>query len=154
MNITIDPTIKSNNVCEKIAGTRSAFARKVLDRYNDGLSIKQLMDEFGVSDVTIYRSLNQAELETGIKRQKRSHGRSMTTHQIKLAASMLERGWSAKYTAKKVGVTGKAILDRIKNGSLPPSQWSSFNAQHKERVIRELEERINRMERMAKNGFF
>lgn len=120
MNITIDPTIKSNNVCEKIAGTRSAFARKVLDRYNDGLSIKQLMDEFGVSDVTIYRSLNQAESETGIKRQKRSHGRSMTTHQIKLAVSMLERGWSAKYTAKKVGVTGKAILDRIKNGLLPP----------------------------------
>lgn len=154
MNITIDPTIKSNNICEKIAGTRSAFARKVLDRYNDGLSIKQLMDEFVVSDVTIYRLLNQAESETGINRQKRSRGRSMTTHQIKLAVSMLERGWSAKYTAKKVGVTGKAILDRIKNGSLPPSQWSSFNAQHKERVIRELEERINRMKRMAKNGFF
>lgn len=154
MTFQIDPTVRSNNVCEKIAGTRSAFARQVLERYNDGLSIKQLMDEFGVSDVTIYRSLNQAELETGIKRQKRSHGRCMTTHQIKLAASMLEKGWSAKYTAKKVGVTGKAILDRIKNGSPPPSQWSSFNAQHKERLIRELEERINRMERMAKNGFF
>lgn len=154
MTLQIDPAVCSNNICEKVMGARSAFAKQVLERYNDGLSIKQLMDEFGVSDITIYRLLNQAESETGIKRQKRSRGRSMTTHQIKLAVSMLERGWSAKYTAKKVGVTGKTILDRIKNGSLPPSQWSSFNAQHKERVIRELEERINRMERMAKNGFF
>lgn len=153
MTFQIDPAVRSNNICEKVMGARSAFAKQVLERYNDGLSIKQLMDEFGVSDVTIYRLLNQAESETGIKRQKLSHGRSMTTHQIKLAASMLERGWSAKYTAKKVGVTGKTILDR-KNGSPPPSQWSSFNVQHKERVIRELEERINRMERMAKNGFF
>jgi transposase-like protein len=154
MTFQIDPTIKSNNVCEKVAGIRSAFSRKVLERYNDGLSIKQLAEEFGVCNATIYESLNHAEEETGTKRQARPSGRRMTQDQLNMVASLLDKGWSVRRTAQKVGVYDNAIISRIKSGTLPASQHGSPVFQHKEQIILDLEQRINRMRRMAKHGIY
>lgn len=155
MNFQIDPTVKSNNICEKIVGARSVFARMVLDRYNDGLSIKQLSEEFGVHECTIYELLNKAEKETGIKRQERANTkRRMSQDQLEMAAYLLNHGWSITQTAKKVGVNYAAIQNRTKTGSLPQSRNSSTIFKSKELAIKKLEERISRMKRMAKNGLF
>lgn len=154
MTFKIDPAVRSNNVCEKVMGARSAFVRHVLKRHHDGLSIKQLAEEFGVSEATIYASLNRAETTFGIQRQERPSSKRMTQDQVDMAASLLTQGWSIKWTAQKVGVYDNAIVCRIKNGTLPPSKHASPVHQHKETVIRELEERINRMERMATNGIY
>lgn len=154
MTFKIDPAVRSNNICEKVMGARSAFAKQVLERYNDGLSIKQLAEEFGVSEATVYTSLNRAETTFGIQRQERPSNKRMTQDQVDMAASLLNQGWSVKWTAQKVGVYDNAIIGRIKNGTLPPSKHASPVFQHKEAVIRELEERITRMERMATHGIY
>ena len=154
MTFKIDPTVKSNNVCEKVMGARSAFMRQILKRHHDGLSIKQLAEEFGVSEATVYASLNRAEKTFGIQRQERPSSKRMTQDQIDLAASLLNKGWSIKWTAQKVGVYDNAIIGRIKSGTLPPSCHASPVHQHKETVIRDLEERITRMKRMASHGIY
>ena len=154
MTFQIDPTVKSNNVCEKVAGARSAFVCKVLERHNDGLSIKQLAEEFGVSEATVYVSLNRAEKETGTKRQARPSGRRMTQDQLNMAASLLDKGWYIRRTAQKVGVYDNAIISRIKSGTLPASKHGSPVFQHKEQIILDLEQRISRMKRMAKHGIY
>lgn len=154
MTFQIDSTVKSNNVCEKVAGIRSAFSRKVLERYNDGLSIRQLSEEFGVCNATVYESLNRAEEETGTKRQARPSGRRMTQDQLNMVASLLDKGWSVRRTAQKVGVYDNAIISRIKSGTLPASKHKSPVFQHKEQIIIDLEDRINRMKRMAKHGIY
>lgn len=155
MNFQIDPTVKSNNICEKIVGARSVFARMVLDRYNDGLSIKQLSEEFGVHECTIYELLNKAEKETGIKRQERANTkRRMSQDQLEMAAYLLNHGWSITQTAKKVGVYYSAIYSRTRTGSLPPSSNCSSIFKSKELTIKKLEERITRMERMATYGIY
>nr|DAU66273.1 MAG TPA: transposase [Caudoviricetes sp.] len=155
MNFQIDPTVKTNNICGKIKDARSFFVRMVLKRYNEGLSIKQLSEEFGVCEGTIYVSLNQAEKETGIKRQERANTKvRMNQDQLDMAAYLLNHGWSIQQTAKKVGVNYAAIQNRTKTGSLPQSRNSSTIFKSKELAIKKLEERISRMERMAKNGLF
>lgn len=154
MTFQIDPTVRSNNVCEKVMGARSAFVRQVLKRHHDGLSIKQLAEEFGVSEATVYTSLNRAETTFGIQRQERPSSKKMTQDQVDMAASLLNQGWSIKRTAQKVGVNFGAIQYRVQVGSLPSSHHASPVYQHKEVVIRELEERIIRMERMATNGIY
>jgi len=154
MTLQIDPTVRSNNVCEKVMGARSAFVLQVLKRHHDGLSIKQLAEEFGVSEATVYTSLNRAETTFCIQRQERPSSKRMTQDQVDMAASLLNQGWSVKRTAQKVGVYDNAIIGRIKNGTLPPSKHASPVFQHKEAVIRELEERITRMERMATHGIY
>ena len=154
MTFQIDPAVRSNNICEKVMGARSAFVRQVLKRHHDGLSIKQLAEEFGVSEATVYTSLNRAETTFGIQRQERPSSKRMTQDQVDMAASLLNQGWSVKRTAQKVGVYDNAIIGRIKNGTLPPSKHASPVFQHKEAVIRELEERITRMERMATHGIY
>lgn len=154
MTIKIDPAVRSNNVCEKVMGARSAFVWQVLKRHHDGLSIKQLAEEFGVSVDTIYKALNRAEAETGIKRQERPSSKKMTQDQVDMAASLLNQGWSINRTAQKVGVNFGAIQYRVQVGSLPSSHHASPVHQHKEVVIRELEERIMRMKRMATYGIY
>lgn len=154
MTFQIDPAVRSNNICEKVMGARSAFVRQVLKRHHDGLSIKQLAEEFGVSEATIYASLNRAETTFGIQRQDRPSSKRMTQDQVDMAALLLTQGWSVKRTAQKVSVYSNAIIGRIKNGTLPQSKHASPVFQHKEAVIRELEERINRMERMATYGIY
>nr|DAM95588.1 MAG TPA: transposase [Caudoviricetes sp.] len=154
MNITIDSNVKSNNICEKVTGVRSAFVRRVLDRHNDGLSIKQLAEEFGMSEATVYVSLNRAEEETGTKRQARPSGKRMTQDQLDMIVDLMGKGWSIRRTAQKVGVYDNAIISRIKSGTLLASQHQSPVFQHKEQLISALEERINRMERMAKHGIY
>lgn len=155
MNITIDPTIKSNNVCEKIVGARSVFARMILERYNEGLSVKQLIEEFGVNKTTIFVLLKKAEEETGIKRQQRTDTKKrMSQEQLETAAYLLNHGWSMAQTAKKIGVYYRAIQSRIQTGSLPPSRNFSTIFKGKKLMIKKLEERINRMERMATHGIY
>lgn len=154
MTIKIDPTIRSNNVCEKIVGARSAFVQQVLKRHHDGLQIKQLAEEFGVGIRTVNKLLNAAETILGIKRQERATSNRMTQHQLDLASSLLENGCSVSSVARKLGVSEAAIRYRVKTGSFRELKHVSNIAKNREAVIRALENRINRMERMAKNGIF
>lgn len=70
MNITIDPTIKSNNVCEKIESARLEIALQILGQRKQGRTLKQVASEFGVSLGTIGNLVRFAEQKQESKSRK------------------------------------------------------------------------------------
>ena len=154
MTFQIDPTIKSNNICEKIERARLEIALQILDERTRGRTLKQVASEFGVSITTIGNLVRFAEQKTGIKKPESKHRKRMSDDQKTLAASLLEKGVSMRSAAEKVGVAFCTIQRLVTKGKLPPSVHSAPAVEFAERKISELEERINRMERMATYGIY
>ena len=154
MNITIDPTIKSNNVCEKIESARLEIALQILGQRKQGRTLKQVASEFGVSLGTIGNLVRFAEQKTGIKMEESKYRKRMSEDQKNLAASLLEKGCSMRSAAEKVGVSFCTIQRLVTECKLPPSVHSAPSVEFAERKISELEERINCMERMAMHGIY
>lgn len=154
MTFQIDPTVKSNNVCEKIENARLEIALQILGERTRGRTLKQVASEFGVSLGTIGNLVRFAEQKTGIKREESKYRKRMSEDQKNLAASLLEKGCSMRSAAEKVGVSFCTIQRLVTEGKLPPSVHSAPAVEFAERKIRELEERINRMEMMATYGIY
>lgn len=154
MTFQIDPTVKSNNVCEKNESARLEIALQILDQRKQGRTLKQVASEFGVSLWTIGNLVRFAEQKTGIKKPESKYRRRMSEDQKSMAASLLEGGCSMRSAAEKVGVAFCTIQRLVTEGKLPPSVPSAPSVEFAERKISELEERINRMERMATHGIY
>lgn len=154
MTFQIDPTIKSNNVCEKIESARLEIALQILGQRKQGRTLKQVASEFDVSLGTIGNLVRFAEQKTGIKREESKYRKRMSDDQKNAAASLLEEGCSMRSAAEKVGVSFCTIQRLVTEGKLPPSVHSAPAVEFAEKQIRELEERITRMEWMAEHGIY
>ena len=154
MTFQIDPTVKSNNVCEKIESARLEFALQILGERTRGRTLKQVASEFGVSIGTIGNLVRFAEQKTGIKKPESKYRRRMSDDQKNAAASLLEKGCSMRAAAEKVGVSFCTIQRLVTEGKLPPSVHLAPAVEFAEKTIKELEERITRMEMMATYGIY
>ena len=86
MTFQIGPTIKSNNVCEKIESARLEIALQILGQRKQGRTLKQVASEFGVSLGTIGNLVRFAEQKTCIKKPESKYRKRMSDDQKTLAA--------------------------------------------------------------------
>ena len=86
--------------------------QQIIDWYNQGVTYKEIADEFGVSKSTIFNIIQDLRAR-GIYLPRRLHSKEELKEQNSVIIDLYKQGFSYKEIAKKIGVSYLLIESRI-----------------------------------------